>query len=135
MITYRTFLKSKIHRAVVTGADVDYEGSLTVDAALLEAAGMREYELVLVADVESGARLETYLIAGLAGSGIVQGNGAAAHLLRTGDHVIIMTFVQVAEPLPAGWSPTVVLVDGQNRLREIRKGTPADALRQDSDDR
>ncbi len=118
----RTFLKSKIHRAVVTGADVNYEGSLTVDAGLLQAAGMREFEQVLVADVDNGARLETYLIAGPEGSGIVQGNGAAAHQLRPGDRVIIMTFVQVPEPLPADWSPVVVLVDKQNRIREVRGG-------------
>jgi aspartate 1-decarboxylase len=131
----RTFLKSKIHRAVVTGADVNYEGSLTVDSALLAAAGMRAYELVLVADVENGARLETYLIAGPEGSGIIQGNGAAARLLQAGDHVIIMTFVQVPEPLPAEWSPTIVLVDEKNRIREIRGGLPVDSLQQDSNDR
>jgi aspartate 1-decarboxylase len=102
-ITYRTLLHSKIHRAVVTSADVDYEGSLKVDTDLLEAAGMREFELVQVADVENGARLETYLIAGPAGSGVVQPNGAA-------------------EPLPENWSPIIVLVDEKNRIREVRHG-------------
>lgn len=116
---YRTLLNSKIHRAVVTGADVNYEGSLSVDLALLKAAGMREFELVLVADVENGRRLETYLIAAPEGTGIIQGNGAAARLLQTGDHVIIMTFVQVPEPLPAEWSPRIVLVDEKNRIREV----------------
>ncbi len=75
-----------------------------------------------VADVENGARLETYLIAGPAGSGVVQPNGAAAQLIRPGDHVIVMAFSQVAEPLPEKWSPTIVLVDGQNRIREVRHG-------------
>lgn len=113
-------LKSKIHRAVVTSADVDYEGSLKVDADLLEAAGMREFELVQVADVENGARLETYLISGPAGSGIVQPNGAAARLIYPGDHVIIMAFAQVSEPLPEKWTPTILLVDEQNHIREIK---------------
>ena len=116
----RTLLKSKIHRAVVTSADVDYEGSLTVDSVLLEAAGMREFELVQVADVENGARLETYLIAGPAGSGIVQPNGAAAQLIHPGDHIIIMAFAQVPEPLPKKWTPTILLVDEQNHIREIK---------------
>lgn len=119
-MTYRTLLKSKIHRAVVTSADVDYEGSLTVDTVLLEAAGMREFELVQVADVENGARLETYLIAGPAGSGIVQPNGAAAQLIHPGEHVIIMAFAQVPEPLPEKWTPTILLVDEHNRVRETR---------------
>lgn len=117
---YRTMLKSKIHRAVVTNADVGYEGSLTVDSTLLEAAGMREYELVQVADVENGARFETYLMSGPAGSGIIQANGAAARLVQPGDHVILMTYVQVSEPLPETWTPTIVLVDEQNRVREVK---------------
>lgn len=114
---YRTLLKSKIHRAVVTSADLDYEGSLKVDIDLLNAAGMREFELVQVADVENGARLETYLIAGPAGSGVIQPNGAAAQLIHPGDHIIIMAFVQVEEPLPEKWTPTIVLVDEKNRVR------------------
>lgn len=116
----RTLLNSKIHRAVVTSADIDYEGSLTVDSALLEAARMREFELVQVVDVENGARLETYLIAGPSGSGVIQPNGAAARLIQPGDHVIIMTYVQVPEPLPEEWKPVIVLVDEQNRVKEIK---------------
>jgi aspartate 1-decarboxylase len=119
-MTYRTLLKSKIHRAVVTSADVDYEGSLTVDSALLEAAGMLEFELVQVADVENGVRLETYLMAGPAGSGVVQPNGAAARLIQPGDHIIIMAFAQVPEPLPEKWTPTIILMDEQNQIRETR---------------
>ena len=119
---YRTLLNAKIHRATMTSADLNYEGSLTVDTTLLEAAGMREFELVQVVDVESGARFETYIIAGAADSGIIQANGAAARLVQPGDHVIIMSFVQVAEPLPAEWNPKIVLVDEQNRVREVRHG-------------
>jgi aspartate 1-decarboxylase len=121
-MTTRTLLKSKIHRAVVTGGDIGYDGSLTVDADLLAAAGMREFELVQVADVENGSRLETYLIAGKAGSGVIQPNGAAARLIQAGDHIIIMAFVQVPEPLPEQWSPAIVLLDEQNHILEIRQG-------------
>ena len=119
---YRTLLNAKIHRAVMTSADLNYEGSLTVDTTLLEAAGIREFELVQVVDVESGSRFETYIIAGAADSGIIQANGAAARLVQPGDHVIIMSFVQVAEPLPASWLPKIVLVDAQNHIRETRLG-------------
>lgn len=119
---YRTLLNAKIHRAVMTSADLNYEGSLTVDTTLLEAAGIREFELVQVVDVESGTRFETYVIAGAADSGIIQANGAAARLVQPGDHVIIMSFVQVAEPLPASWLPKIVLVDEQNHIRETRLG-------------
>ncbi|MGC1376461.1 MAG: aspartate 1-decarboxylase [Anaerolineales bacterium] len=118
----RTFLHAKIHRAVMTSADLNYEGSLTVDTTLLEAAGIREFELVQVVDVESGSRFETYIISGPAGSGMIQANGAAARLVQLGDHVIIMAFAQVHEPLPADWAPTIVLVDEKNHLREVRHG-------------
>ncbi len=116
-MSFRTLLKSKIHRAVVTRADLNYEGSLTVDPDLIAAAGMREFELVQVVDVENGARFETYLIAGEPGSGVIQPNGAAARLVYPGDHLIIMAFVQVAEPLPETWTPTILLVDEQNRVK------------------
>jgi aspartate 1-decarboxylase len=117
---YRTLLKAKIHRAVVTDADLNYDGSLTVDKTLLDAAGIREFELVHVVDVESGARLETYTIAGEPGSGVVQANGAAARLVQPGDHIIIMSYVLIEEPLPEEWHPTVVLVDEENDIREKR---------------
>ena len=117
---FRTLLRSKIHRAVVTSADIDYEGSLTVDSALLEAAGMHAFELVQVVDIENGARLETYLIAGEPGSGVIQPNGAAARLLSPGDHIIIMNYIQVPEPLPEKWLPTIVLVNEQNQIQEIK---------------
>ena len=117
---FRTLLRSKIHRAVVTSADIDYEGSLTGESDLLEAAGMHAFELVQVVDIENGARLETYLIAGQPGSGIIQPNGAAARLLFPGDHIIIMNYVQVPEPLPEKWLPTIVLVNEQNHIQEIK---------------
>ena len=117
---YRTLLKAKTHRAIVTDADLNYDGSLTVDQSLLDAAGIREFELVHVVDVESGARLETYTIAGEPGSGVIQANGAAARLIQTGDHIIIMSYVQVKEPLPKEWHPTVILVDEKNNIREKR---------------
>ena len=118
----RTLLNAKIHRAVVTSADLNYEGSLTVDAALLDAAGIREFELVQVVDVENGARLETYAIAAPHGSGTIQANGAAARLVQPGDHIIIMTYVQVPEPLPEDWSPKIVLLDEHNKIREVKLG-------------
>ena len=113
---YRTLLRSKIHRAVVTAADLNYQGSLTVDAELLKASCIREYELVQVVNIANGARLETYTIAGPADSGIIQLNGAAARLAAVGDRVIIMAYAQVPEPLPAEWLPTIVHVDENNAI-------------------
>jgi aspartate 1-decarboxylase len=117
---YRKLLQAKIHRATVTGANLNYEGSLTVDADLLEAAGIREFELLQVVNLANGARLETYAIAGERGSGVIEANGAAARLLAVGDIVIIMTYALVSEPTPKDWSPVIVLVDELNRVREIR---------------
>ncbi len=116
----RTLLRSKIHRATVTEADVDYEGSITIDADLMKAAGLVEYELVHVADIDTGARLETYVMTGPAGSGIICMNGAAARLIGVGDHIIIMAYAQVEESIPGDWQPEVVLVDEKNRIREVR---------------
>ena len=115
---YRTLLRSKIHRAVVTAADLHYEGSLTIDAELLDASGIQAYELVQVVNVENGARLETYAIPGQRGSGTIQVNGAAARLAAAGDHLIIMSYALLPEPLPDEWTPTVTLVDEYNHIRE-----------------
>jgi aspartate 1-decarboxylase len=112
-------LGGKIHRATVTAADLNYIGSITVDQTLLEAANIREYEKVLVVDVTNGNRLETYTISGARGSGIIQLNGAAAHLVSVSDLVIIMSFVAVTEPVPEDWQPKVVLVDEHNRPTEV----------------
>lgn len=112
----RTMCKSKIHRATLTGANLNYEGSITVDRALLAAADMREYEKVQVVNVNNGARLETYLIAGEAGSGVVQLNGAAARLGMMGDLVILITYAEYDEAEIEGFHPTVVHVDARNRM-------------------
>ena len=112
-MTTCSLLRAKIHRATVTDADVDYEGSITIDA-LMRQAGIRRYEKVQVVAVGNGARLETYAIEGPAGSGVVQMNGAAARLIGKGETVILMTYASVPEPPPADWEPTVVWVDGQN---------------------
>jgi aspartate 1-decarboxylase len=116
----RTLLRSKIHRATVTGADADYEGSITIDLDLMRAAGLAEYELVHIADITNGARLETYVMTGPAGSGVIRMNGAAARVVNVGDKIIIMAYGQAEEPLPAAWKPGIVLVDEKNRIREVR---------------
>ncbi|MFP5317776.1 MAG: aspartate 1-decarboxylase [Acidimicrobiia bacterium] len=103
-------LKSKIHRATVTAADVDYEGSISLDPALMARADIVEWEQVAVLDIDNGARLETYAIVGEPGE--VKLNGAAARLVSPGDRVIVLTYADVEEAEVAGWSPTVVLVDG-----------------------
>jgi len=114
----RTLCKSKIHRATLTGADLNYEGSLTLDRALMDAADMLPYERVQVVNVNNGARLETYLIPGPAGSGVVQLNGAGARLGAPGDIVILMTYGEYEDDdVDDRFEPRVVLVDAQNRIR------------------
>jgi aspartate 1-decarboxylase len=115
----RSMLKSKIHRATVTHADVDYEGSLTLDADLLQAADILPFEEVHVWNVTRGTRLRTYAIEGEAGSGVVCINGAAAHLAHPGDLVIVATFAQIDEAHIREHHPRVVLVDERNRVREM----------------
>jgi aspartate 1-decarboxylase len=117
----RTMLNGKIHRATVTSADLNYIGSITIDQTLLEAANILPFERVQVADITNGNRLETYAIAGEAGSGTVQLNGAAAHLVSVGDLVIIMSYVQVEDPIPPNWRPRVVLVNAQNQIIQTEK--------------
>lgn len=116
----RRMFASKIHRATVTGADVDYEGSVTIDRDLLDAAGILEWEEVHVWDVTNGARLSTYAIAGERGSGDVCINGAAAHLVGVGDLVILATFVDLDENSARDHTPTVVFVDERNRIGDRR---------------
>lgn len=111
-----TLLKSKIHRAVVTQADLDYVGSITIDSALMEAAGIIEYERVEIADVDNGNRFATYVIAGSKGSGIVCLNGAAAHCVNVGDKVIIMAYAEVTPEEAKQHRPKVVFVDDDNRV-------------------
>ncbi len=107
--------KSKIHRAQVTHADLEYEGSVTIDAALLDAAEILPYEAVHVWNVTRGTRLVTYALAGPRGSGVVCANGAAAHLNDPGDRVILATFAEMTPEEARDHRPTVVLVDDQNR--------------------
>src|SRR5713101_3108116 len=114
----RIMLKSKIHRATVTDADVDYEGSLTLDAHLLWAADIVPYEEVHVWNVSRGTRLRTYAMEGAAGSGVVCINGAAAHLAYPGDLVIIATYIHIDDAGARAHRPRVVLVDEANRVRD-----------------
>lgn len=115
-----TMFKSKIHRATVTEANLNYMGSITIDAALLEAAGILPHEKVQVVNNNNGARLETYVIAGPRGSGVICLNGAAARLVQPGDTVIIIAYALLTPEEAAAFRPTVVMVDGQNRISEIR---------------
>jgi aspartate 1-decarboxylase len=112
----RTMLKSKIHRATVTRADLHYVGSLTVDEDLLDAADLLPGERVAVVDVTNGARLETYVIPGERGSGVLGVNGAAAHLVHPGDLVIVISYGVMDNAEAAGYRPKVVFVDGDNRV-------------------
>jgi aspartate 1-decarboxylase len=110
-------LKSKIHRATVTHADLDYEGSLTLDATLLEAADILPFEEVHVWNVTRGTRLRTYAMRGEAGSGVVCVNGAAAHLARPGDLIIVATYTQLEDAAARAHRPRIILVDADNRIR------------------
>lgn len=116
----REMLRSKIHRATVTHADLNYEGSVTIDEDLLRAAGIIEFEAVHVWNVTRGTRLVTYAMRGEPGSGLICINGAAAHLVSPGDLVIIATYAQMTDEEAARHRPTVVLVDAKNRVSEIR---------------
>ena len=113
----RSMLKSKLHRARVTHADVEYEGSITVDADLLEAADILPYEQVHVWNITRGTRLVTYAMVGQRGSGTVCINGAGAHLSQPGDLVIIATFTQLDDAAARAHRPRIVLVDEKNRVR------------------
>ena len=110
-----TILKCKIHRAVVTRSDLDYEGSIEVDARLMEAAKLLPHELVHVWNVTNGERFQTYVVPGEPGSGTICINGAAAHKARVGDLVIIAAFAAMEEEAARQWQPTLVFVDAQNR--------------------
>ena len=118
----RRLMKSKIHRATVTSADLNYEGSLTLAVDLMRAADLVEYEEVQVVNVTNGSRLVTYVIAGTAGSGVVQLNGAAARLGQPGDLVIVMAFTELDDDQLAAFRPTIVHVDGRNRITPESRG-------------
>lgn len=116
----RTLLHSKIHRATVTQADLDYEGSITIDPVLLKAAEIVEFEKVDVLDITNGARLTTYAISGTPGSGEICINGAAARLVKTGDLVIIVSYVELEKDELDGHTPVVVNVDKHNAITAVK---------------
>ncbi len=113
----RVMLKSKIHRATVTEANLSYEGSLTIDASLMQAADIIPYEMVYVFNISNGERFQTYAMEGPAGSGVMCLNGAAARKGHAGDLIIVSTFATYAAEELKNHQPKIVLVDGQNRLR------------------
>jgi aspartate 1-decarboxylase len=119
---YRTMLKSKIHRARVTQADLHYVGSITIDEDLMDAADLLPGEQVHVVDIDNGARLETYVIKGARGSGVLGINGAAARLIHKGDTVIVISYASVTDEEAAGLRPTVVFVDADNRAAQVETG-------------
>ena len=112
-------MKSKIHRATVTQADLDYVGSVTLDAALMEAADLLEGEQVAIVDITNGARIDTYVIPGEPGSGVIGINGAAAHLVHPGDLVIIMSYAVLDDAEARTLKPRVVHVDEKNRIVKL----------------
>ena len=114
-------LKGKIHRAVVKQADLNYVGSITIDSELMKAAGILEYEMVQIVDVENGNRFETYTIAGEKGSGMICLNGAAARQVAVGDHVIIMCYAQMSEQEAKQHKPYVVFTDEDNHIASISR--------------
>lgn len=116
---FRTMLKSKIHRATVTQADLHYVGSVTVDEDLMDAADLLAGEQVAVVDITNGARLETYVIPGQRGSGVIGINGAAAHLVHPGDLVILISYAQMDEAQARSFQPRIVHVDGKNHVVEL----------------
>lgn len=116
-----TMLKGKIHRAVIKQADLNYVGSITVDTELLEAAGIFEYEMVQIVDIDNGNRFETYTIAGEAGSGMICLNGAAARQVSVGDRIIIMCYAQMNPEEAKAHKPYVVFVDDNNKIKTVSR--------------
>ena len=116
---YLKMLKGKIHRAIVKQAELNYVGSITVDPVLMQAAGILEYEMVQIVDVENGNRFETYTICGEAGSGMICLNGAAARCVSTGDKIIIMAYGQYTPDEAKEHKPAVVFVDEENKVSRV----------------
>ena len=114
-----TMLKSKIHRAVITDAKLNYVGSITIDKLLMDTANILEYEKVQIVDIDNGNRFETYVIAGEPGSGVICVNGAAARCVQPSDKIIIMAYCQINEEEARTFKPTVVFVDEANSVLEI----------------
>ncbi|MFB5675595.1 aspartate 1-decarboxylase [Paenibacillus terreus] len=126
---FRTMMKSKIHRATVTEANLNYVGSITIDESLMEAADLLENEKVQIVNNNNGARLETYVIPGPRGSGVICLNGAAARLVQPGDTVIIISYAAMTNEEAKAYKPTVVFVDGENRpVQTMQKETHATVM-------
>ena len=123
----RIMLRAKLHRATVTEADLNYEGSCGIDATLLKTAGMLEFERIEIYNVTNGERFDTYIIEAPAGSGAISLNGAAARRAQVGDHLIICTYSPVDEQLATTHLPTVVLLDEANKVKEVRSFEPRNA--------
>jgi aspartate 1-decarboxylase len=119
MTLTRTMLKSKIHRATVTQADLHYVGSVTVDEDLMDAADLLPGEQVTIVDITNGARLETYVIAGDRGTGVIGINGAAAHLVHPGDLVILISYAGMDDATARAYRPRIVFVDADNRVADL----------------
>ena len=124
-----TMLKAKIHRAAVTESNLNYVGSITIDKDLMEASGILEYEKVSVVDIDNGSRLETYVIEGECGSGIICLNGAAARLVQPGDKIIIIAYCQVDAEEAEMHSPKIVFVGSGNKIVEIKGSEDAGEIR------
>lgn len=122
---FRTMMNGKIHRATVTEANLNYVGSITIDEELLDAAGMLPNEKVQIVNNNNGARLETYIIPGERGSGVVCLNGAAARLVQPGDTVIIISYVMVAEEKVKDHKPKVLIMDQNNKIADLLHQEPA----------
>lgn len=125
---FRTMMNGKIHRARVTGANLNYVGSITIDADILDEMGMAANEKVQVVNNHNGARFETYIIPGERGSGIICLNGAAARLVQEGDIVIIISYVLVPEEKVASHQPKIAIMDENNRIEEILPAEPANTV-------
>ena len=121
MKMFREMLRAKVHRVTVTEADLDYEGSLTQDGDLMEAAGLVSYEKVDIYNITRGTRLSTYMIEGEPGSGVCCVNGAAAHLASVGERIIVAAYASVPEAEAPLHRPRIVLVDERNRIRTVRR--------------
>jgi aspartate 1-decarboxylase len=117
----RVMLRAKLHRATVTEADLTYEGSCGIDEDLLDAANMREYERIELYNINNGELFSTYIIKAARGSGVISLNGAAARRAHVGDLLIICTYAPMTEDEAAGYKPKIVLVDENNRVKEVRK--------------
>lgn len=124
----RFFLRSKIHRATVTEANLDYEGSITIDRHLMNAAGLEPYEKVEIYNVTSGTRLETYVIEGAPGSGEICVNGAAAHLVKKGDKIIIACYCVLHAGQMLDHKPKLVFVDEHNRIKALKEAETANTV-------